>query len=155
MIQRIQTIWLFLAAITLALMIFLPLVTKVNHTVETEIHTLGLYEDAVGKPGPGLLKEQFTPLLVTNIVIAVLCFLNIFNFRKRSLQKRIAIFSIIAIGGFAFWCSIFAQKLPGGIDGAHFDFGAYLPAVSILFCVLAIFGINKDERLIRSAERLR
>ncbi|MFC4211352.1 DUF4293 domain-containing protein [Pedobacter lithocola] len=155
MIQRVQSIWLFLAAIVLVLMLFLPVLTKENKTVETSIHTVGLYQDVVGKPGPGLLKEQFTPLLITNIVVALLCFVNIFNFRKRTLQKRIAVFSIIAIGAFAFWCSIFAQKLPGGIDGAHFDFGAYLPAVSILFCVLAIVGINKDEKLIRSAERLR
>ncbi|TCD10352.1 DUF4293 family protein [Pedobacter frigidisoli] len=155
MIQRVQSIWLFLAAIALILMLFLPILSKENKTTETTIHTVGLYQDAVGKPGPGFMKEQFTPLLITNIVVAVLCFFNIFNFKRRSLQKRIAIFSIVAIGGFAFWCSIFAQKLPGGIAGAHFDFGAYLPALSILFCVLAIFGINKDERLIRSAERLR
>ncbi|MFC3562289.1 DUF4293 domain-containing protein [Pedobacter jamesrossensis] len=155
MIQRIQSIWLFLAAIALILMLFLPLISKENTTTETEIHTIGLYQDVVGKPGSGQMKEQFTPLLITNIVVAVLCFVNIFNFKRRSMQKRIAIFSIIAIIGFAFWCSIFAQKLPGGIDGAHFDFGAYLPAVAILFCILAIFGINKDERLIRSAERLR
>lgn len=155
MIQRVQSIWLFLAAIALILMLFVPILTKENKSIEMTIHTSGLYQDVVGKPGPGTLKEHFTPLLITNLVVAVLCFINIFNFRKRSLQKRLAIFSIVAIGGFAFWCSVFAQKLPGGIDGAHFDFGAYLPALSILFCVLAIFGINKDERLIRSAERLR
>ncbi|MCZ4245567.1 DUF4293 domain-containing protein [Pedobacter punctiformis] len=155
MIQRIQSIWLLLATIALILMMFLPLVSKENKTTETEIHTVGLYKDVVGKPGPGLLMEQFTPLLITNIVVAVLCFINIFNFKRRTMQKRIAVFSIIAIGGFAFWCSIFAQKLPGGIDGARFDFGAYLPAVSILFCIMAIIGINKDEKLIRSAERLR
>ncbi|WP_371823053.1 DUF4293 family protein [Pedobacter sp. Bi126] len=30
-----------------------------------------------------------------------------------------------------------------------------MPALAILFLILAIFGINKDERLICSAERLR
>lgn len=155
MIQRIQTIWLLLATLVLVSMLFLPLVTKINNATETEIHTMGLYEDVVGKPGSGTLKESFTPLLITNIVVAILCFANIFNFRSRKNQKRIAIFSIAAIGAFAFWCSIYAQKVPGGLDGATFDFGAYLPALSILFCVLAIIGINKDENLIRSAERLR
>lgn len=155
MIQRVQTIWFLLAVIALVLMLFLPLVSKIDRSTEVEIHTMGLYKDVVGKPGPGILIDQFTPLLVTNIAVAVICFINIFNFKRRTMQKRIAIVSILLIAGFAFWCSIFAQKLPGGLNGATFDFGAYLPAVSILFCVLAIFGINKDERLIRSAERLR
>jgi len=70
-------------------------------------------------------------------------------------KKRFAILSIVLIGGFALWCSIYAKKLPGGIEGAAFGIGAYLPAIAILFIVLAIFGINKDERLIRSAETLR
>ncbi|KQM67273.1 hypothetical protein ASE74_07355 [Pedobacter sp. Leaf216] len=95
------------------------------------------------------------PLLITNIAIAIICFVNIFNFRKRSFQKRFAIVLIILIIGFAFWCSVYAKKLPGGIEGASFGVGAYLPALAILFIVLGIFGINKDERLIRSAERLR
>ncbi|MCZ4224884.1 DUF4293 domain-containing protein [Pedobacter rhodius] len=155
MIQRVQSIWLFLAAAILVLMLFLPIVTKENQTTELSIHTVGLYQDVVNKPGPGVLKETFTPLLITNIAVAFMCFVNIFNFKRRVLQKRIALISILLIIGFAFWCSVFAQKLPGGIEGAHFDFGAYLPALSILFCVLAILGINKDERLIRSAERLR
>jgi len=155
MIQRIQSIWLFLAAITLVLMLFLPIVSKEIKTTEISIHTMGLYQDAVGKSGPGLMKEVFTPLLITNIVVALVCFINIFNFRRRSFQKRLAIISIILICGLAFWSSVYAKKIPGGLDGATYDIGAYLPSLAILFCVLAIFGINKDEKLIRSAERLR
>ncbi len=155
MIQRVQSIWLFLAALVLFLMLFLPLVSRINNNAEIEIHTVGLYQDVVGKSGSGDLKQTFTPLLITNICVTLICFINIFNFKRRSLQKRIAVISIILIGGFAFWCSIYAEKIPGGLNGASFGFGAYLPALAIIFCVLAIFGINKDERLIRSAERLR
>lgn len=155
MIQRVQTIWLFLAAIALMLMLFLPLVSVEVKNTETSLHTIGLYEDVVGKPGIGTLKEAFTPLFITNIVIAVLCFINIFNFKRRRMQKRIAVVSIILVISFAFWCFIFAERLPGGLENARFDFAAYLPALSILFCIFAIGGINKDEKLIRSAERLR
>jgi len=155
MIQRIQSIWLFLATIALILMFFLPIATKSIGGSESEIYTNGLHRTVVGKSGTGLMVNTFLPLLITNIAVAVMCLMNIFNFRKRSLQKRIIIFTIAAIGGFAFWCSVYAKQLPGGIEGATFGVGAYMPAVAILFLVLAIFGINKDERLIRSAERLR
>lgn len=155
MIQRIQSIWFFLAALVLVLMIFLPIASKTVDGSEAQIYTNGLHHFLEGKNGKVLNVEVFLPLLITNIVIALICFINIFNFRKRSTQKRIAIVTIILIIGFAFWCSVYAKELPGGIEGAGFGIGAYLPAIAILFIVLAIFGINKDERLIRSAERLR
>ncbi|PWS30588.1 DUF4293 domain-containing protein [Pedobacter paludis] len=155
MIQRIQSIWLFLATITLILMLFLPITTKEISGAESEIYTNGLYQTLSAKTGTELKVQSFMPLLITNIAVAFMCLMNIFNFKRRSLQKRIIIFTIAAIGGFAFWCSVYAKKIPGGLEGASFGAGAYLPAIAILFCVLAIFGINKDERLIRSAERLR
>lgn len=155
MIQRVQSIWLFLASLSLVLMLFLPLVIKEANSVENSIYTSGLFQKSAGQSGSGIKAEAFLPLLITNIAVAVICLVNIFNFRKRSLQKRMAVVSIVIIIAFGFWCSIYAKKLPGGIDGAAFGFGAYLPALAILFCILAIFGINKDERLIRSAERLR
>ncbi|WP_316804941.1 DUF4293 domain-containing protein [Pedobacter nototheniae] len=152
MIQRIQTVWLLLATLTLVLMIFLPIATKEINGAESAIYSNGLHQNIAGKE-PSV--DVFLPLLITNIVVAVICLMNIFNFKKRSLQKRIVILTIILIGGFAFWCSVHLKVLPGGSEGASFGVGAYMPALAILFCVLAIFGINKDERLIRSAERLR
>ncbi|GGH18396.1 hypothetical protein GCM10007422_42600 [Pedobacter zeae] len=136
-------------------MLFLPIATKTVDGSEAKIYTNGLHHYVEGKTGKVLNIEVTLPLLISNIVVALICFLNIFNYKKRSFQKRFAIVSIILVGGFAFWCSIYAKELPGGIEGASFGVGAYLPALAILFIVLAIFGINKDERLIRSAERLR
>ncbi|WP_316734561.1 DUF4293 domain-containing protein [Pedobacter aquatilis] len=155
MIQRIQSIWLFLAALTLILMLFLPITTKVVNGDETHIFTNGLHYFVNGKTGKVLTVDVFLPLIITHAILIILCFVNIFRFKNRSQQKKIAIFTIVAIIGFAFWCSIYAKEMPGGIEGSKFGIGAYLPAVAILFVVLAIFGINKDERLIRSAERLR
>ncbi|RQO78771.1 hypothetical protein DBR40_05795 [Pedobacter sp. KBW01] len=155
MIQRIQSIWLFLAFLVLALMTFLPLATKEIDGSESVVYMFGLKTQFQSESGSEYKLALSLPLIVTYIAIAIICFVNIFNFRKRNLQKRLAIISIVLIGGFAFWCSTYINELPGGIEGATFGIGAYLPAIAILFIVLAIFGINKDERLIRSAERLR
>ena len=156
MIQRIQSIWFFLAALTLVLMLFLPILTKdVNGISLPILYTRGFAASWDAGEFIAISFKPIYPLLITNIAVAFICLMNIFNYKKRSFQKRIAIISITLIGGFAFWCSIYAKKLPGGIEGASFGVGAYLPAFAILFVVLGIFGINKDERLIRSAERLR
>jgi glucan phosphoethanolaminetransferase (alkaline phosphatase superfamily) len=156
MIQRIQTIWFFLAALTLVLMLFLPIVNKEANGISFPLlYTVGFASIWDSGEFMSIIIKPIYPLLITNIVVAIMCLINIFNYKKRSFQKRFAIVSIILIIGFAFWCSIYAQKVPGGIEGASFGVGAYLPAIAILFIVLAIFGINKDEKLIRSAERLR
>ncbi|WP_316797537.1 DUF4293 domain-containing protein [Pedobacter agri] len=155
MIQRIQTIWFFLATLILVLLFFFPLATKMVDGSLEQIYTNGLHHYLQGKNGKTLNVEVFLPLLISHIVLVILCFVNIFLFKKRSLQKRIALLNIVLIIGFSFWCSIYAKELTGGIEGASFGIGAYLPAIAILFIILAIFGINKDERLIRSAERLR
>jgi NADH:ubiquinone oxidoreductase subunit 3 (subunit A) len=38
---------------------------------------------------------------------------------------------------------------------ANYEFGIFLPVISLLFYFLAIRGIQKDIKLIRSADRLR
>jgi len=156
MLQRTQTMWFLLASVTLAAMFFFSILDKnVNGIQLPVLYTKGF---ASSWDTGEFITVKITPvysLLIANITLVLLCFINIFNYRKRTFQKRFAVVSIILIGGFAFWCSIYAKKLPGGIEGASFGIGAYLPALAILFIVLAIFGINKDERLIRSAERLR
>jgi len=137
-------------------MLFLPIMSKnINGTPFPVLYTWGVSSTwDLGEYMSTMIQPTY-PLLITNIAVALICFINIFNYRKRSFQKRFAIISILLIVGFAFLCSVYAQKLPGGVEGASFGVGAYLPAVAILFVVLGIFGINKDERLIRSAERLR
>jgi len=156
MLQRIQTVWLLLATVSLTFMFFFPLVTgKLNGLSVPLLYTKGYASSWDNGEFISYSITPIYPLFITHIAISIICFVNIFNFRKRSFQKRFAILSIVLIGGFALWCSIYAKKLPGGIEGAAFGIGAYLPAIAILFIVLAIFGINKDERLIRSAETLR
>jgi len=156
MIQRLQSIWLLCASLTLIVMIFMPLSYKDLNGVSMPVfYTRGYANCWDAGEFISIMIKPIYPLLFSNIAIAVICFANIFNFKRRTAQKRVTILSIIFILGFAFWCSIYLKQLPGGIDGARFGVGAYMPALAIIFLILAIFGINNDERLIRSAERLR
>lgn len=153
MIQRIQTIWLLLAAISISCLLFLPIVTTTDLIgMKFYIIASGLYQQ-VG----GIKKqvESFLPLLISVSALAIMCFFNIFNFKKRKLQKQMAYASIALIIGLSFWCSVYAKKIPGGVETANYDTGMFLPPLAIAFCLLAIRGINRDEALLRSADRLR
>jgi hypothetical protein len=155
MIQRVQSIWLLLASLTLICVFFFPLVTKnINDTVYS-IYTTGLHEQLKGSSGTGVKVElAFVPSAL-NIAAVLFCFAGIFLFRNRSMQKKIILVSILLIIALSVLCGINIQQLPGGTTGIKAGAGTFLPLLAIIFSLLAIRGIRKDEQLLRSADRLR
>jgi hypothetical protein len=152
MIQRIQSIWLLLAAITISCLLFLPMASSTTGTSTYQLLATGLYQ----KTGDQVTKiEGFLPLMISTIAVAAMCVFNIFNFRKRMVQKRLSLTIIVFIILLAFWCSRYAQKIPGYPDAADYKVGMFLPVIAIFFVILAIRGINVDDKLLRSADRLR
>lgn len=135
MIQRVQSIWLFLAGLSLFLLTLLPIVTYLADV----------------PPGP----KPSSGLLYSTILLGLLCIATIFAFKNRTLQKNIIKGIIVLILCLCGWVYFTLQALPGGLTDAKPSIGAFLPILAIIFCFLAIRGINKDEQLIRSADRLR
>lgn len=152
MIQRIQSIWLLLAAVTISCLLFVPMVTASMGNISYYVIANGLYQK-VGTTSTQLASS--TPLLVSVIATALICLVNIFNFSNRKRQKLITRITSVLIIGLSFLCSQYAKKIPGGLENANYNIGMFLPVIAIIFCILAIRGINADEKLIRSADRLR
>lgn len=150
MIQRIQTIWLLLACLILILLIFIPLAGTSNGQYQVMIS--GVYQNMANKS----TKVQATlPLLVFNIAVALLAFINIFNFKNRSLQKRFAYINILFILGLGILAFYATKNMPGQADMTVFKAGLFMPVPAIVCCLLAVRGISADEKLIKSADRLR
>lgn len=152
MIQRVQSIWLFLASATLFLLLILPIFTRQGTTGDLSFQIGGIYQKI---NNVSQKTESFTALFGGTIVVGLICLANIFNFKNRTLQKRIILLTIVLIIALAGWTASYALNTQGGINGVNYGVGAYLPVFSILFCLLAIRGINNDDKLIRSADRLR
>ncbi|MFP5078883.1 DUF4293 domain-containing protein [Pedobacter sp. JCM 36344] len=152
MIQRIQSIWLLLASITIFLLLVIPVVSRVQGSKEFWIQATGLFQH---ENGTTIKLETFTPLYISVIAVGVLCIANIFNFKRRTVQKTVCIAIIALIAFLSFWTFNYAQKISGGLGSATYDAGVALPILAGVFCALAIRGITKDEQLLRSAERLR
>jgi hypothetical protein len=152
MIQRIQSIWLFLAAVIILCLLIAPIITVVNQNTAYVLYGSGVKEF---KKGVEIASTINTPLFVSAILAGIISLVNIFNFRNRTLQKRIALINIAIIAGLSFWLFYLAKQIPGGIENAEFNAGLFLPIGNIIFTILAIRSIGKDEKLIRSAERLR
>jgi len=152
MIQRVQSIWLFLASAILFLLLILPIFTRQGTTGELSFQIGGIYQKINNVSHK---TESFTALFGGTILVGLICLANIFNFKNRTLQKRIILLTIVLIIALVGWTASYALNTPGGINGVSYGAGAYLPVFSILFCLLAIRGINNDDKLIRSADRLR
>ena len=151
MIQRVQSIWLLLASLTLFTLLLLPIVSKTMNGTEFWILVSGLYQHA----STGTVEvESFLPLMISTIVIALIALANIFNYRNRTLQKRICNVVIILTIGLSFWISSGGTKNSRRISRCNLQYRGFTANSDIIFCFLAIRGIRKDEQLIKSADRL-
>ncbi|RZK49145.1 MAG: DUF4293 family protein [Pedobacter sp.] len=152
MIQRIQSIWFLLAAITTSTLFFVPFVTNQSPEKSFYINGLGLFE-VVGDQSNKLASNS-TFILAIGILIAFYLF-AIFQYKNRKLQKMIGLLANFFALGIAYWSSQLAKTIPGSIESRTIEPGLFIPAMAIVFCLLAIRAIKQDEKLLKSADRLR
>ena len=143
MIQRIQSIYLFLASIVSGGLIF---VFDLWETLKNEIFALDL-----------LSKEaiSFKLIPVMFIISAIMSLITIFLFKKRQLQfvlGRVIILINLFLLGLLIYLSL---TLSGETSVSEKGIGMFLPILAILLVVLANKAIKKDEDLVKSADRLR
>ena len=141
MIQRIQSIWFLLAGVAGMLTYKLPIWS-------------GTLQDNSLK---NFLGTENLLYFAANIATVLLAFVAIFMFKNRNLQKNLGWFglllSIALIGLEVYVVSDYESTL--NLKQASWKFGALMPILMIIFFFLAIQGIRKDEKLIKSLERLR
>jgi len=147
MIQRIQTVYLFISALLIASLIKLKFA---DLSVNNELYTFvakGIYsgEELIFN---GLAIFIFIP------IIALLHFLVIFLYKKRILQIRILVFSMVLLLGLF---GLFFYFTYAGFTGAKvaFKIPVVFPIVAAILDFLAIRAIGKDEALVRSLNRIR
>lgn len=141
MIQRIQTLWLLLVAIaafaTSKLMLY-----------------VGTLADGSKKPYPfaGNLV-----LMIAIIALGILALICLFLFKNRKLQFRLAVFGVIFSIGFLFleYYMVEQFKTTYLIQSGAYQLGALLPLVMVFLFFFAARGIYRDERLVKSMDRLR
>jgi ABC-type thiamin/hydroxymethylpyrimidine transport system permease subunit len=139
MIQRSQSIWLLLASACAFLSIKFPFF-YINSIV------------------PGLATEEYNAthnvllLVLTSILGALLLFL-IFMYKNRKLQMRLTFLALItgALNIYLYFQYGYLNEAikPGIALSSAFAF--LIP----VFCIMAIAGIRRDIKLIRSLDRIR
>lgn len=156
MIQRIQSVYLFIAAIATAAMFYFPVTSfYLNKYSYFNLSLNGISDEKFG-------VVNTIPLIVTTVLLIVLIFSGIFLYKNRLLQIKIIRFGVLLNIGFIIILyfgyidkivSDFINK--GEIIEVEYRFGSYIPLVTIVLLILAISGVMKDEKKVRAADRLR
>ncbi len=136
MIQRIQTIWLFIAA-ACAFAGF-----KFSYYTGTKADTSSIVE---------LNATSTLLLMITTIAVGVLALITIFLFKNRTLQLRLCFLGILLEAVLIF---LYYREVQTFTTGTY-SLTALLHSVIILAFVLAARGIKKDSNLLRESNRLR
>ena len=95
------------------------------------------------------------PLFVLNVLTFIFASVTIFLYRNRPLQARLCVVGMFlqaAWYGYLAYCWTSAFALSGTF---HPSFIVCLPLIAIIFLVMARQGIIKDEKLVRSMDRIR
>jgi hypothetical protein len=136
MIQRIQTVWLLLAAACAVATYKFAFYTGTN---------------AKGVTGYELNATENVALMAVTGIIVALAFFNIFLFKKRSLQLRLCIL-LILLEAVVIWLYYReAQKFTTGT----YALTAILHGVNVLLFFLAAKGIHNDSKIVKESDRLR
>lgn len=141
MIQRKQSLFLFIAALLNAFLFIVPFY-RWHEPIDSMWHELRL--------------NTFFPAFIVAIVITLLPVVAIFMFRKRKQQLAMCGVSLLSITTFLGMMLAKVGKLvPATATDGSYWIGAALPVVAFIFILLAIAGIRKDEKLVKSMDRLR
>ncbi|MEM1217036.1 MAG: DUF4293 domain-containing protein [Bacteroidota bacterium] len=143
MIQRIQSIYLFLASGALFGLFALPVATT-----EKERENSELFADAKFN-----LFDELPILAIVALAGAVLL-VTIFLYNNRKLQMNLTKVGVLLVigaclfGGYTYWGDSAKSVAEPAV-------GVALPVLALIFAWLAHRGIKSDEKLVQSMDRLR
>ena len=144
MIQRIQSIYLLLAALIAGVLpMYISLWTSVKENI---IYSATLLQG-------NSLTEKIVPVLFFGSALISLC--SIFLFKNRQLQfvlGRVVLLINLFLLGLLVYLSL---TLSGEAAVSEKGIGMFLPVVVILLTAIANKAIKKDEDLVKSVDRLR
>jgi hypothetical protein len=150
MIQRKQSLFLLIAALMGAGVFIFDL-----YRYHTSVHNMvNGVDTVVDTPGHLGVTGNY-PLLLIAVVITILPLITIFMFKERKRQMAMTLVSLISTLTFiAMALSYITRITPAPLNGSYY-IGSVLPCVSVVFLLMAILGIRKDDKLVKSMDRLR
>jgi glucan phosphoethanolaminetransferase (alkaline phosphatase superfamily) len=158
MLQRIQTVFLMLVALFMLLTFFFPLWTSVGEDgqILNQLFTLRL--DQLSTETGELVQIYFPYSIVATLAVAsaTIAIVEITKFNNRLLQMKMgalnSIFMATTMGVGVYYATDLIKLL--NVSGKY-GIALFLPAAAMICNVLANRFIKRDDRLVKSVDRIR
>ena len=153
MLQRIQSLFLFIIVGISIADLFLPLAFFDGTMLNCQLFCLNVVDVANGKIIDSVMSF---PLMIVMAIIVSITITIIFSYKNRIRQMKLCKLNILLNIVFMvvlFWYADTLEKLSGAI--AQYAMGAFLPLASVVLLFLTNRSIKKDEELVKSTDRLR
>ena len=160
MLQRIQTVFMILVALSMVASIFFPIWLTTSPATGEAFVFMPVYFQHITATGaePAITYFPYSTIGILNVLVAMVAIYQIFQYKNRLTQMKLgALVSFLAVISVAFSMFLIYQgkqdwlpELPG-----TYSIGIYLSMASLVWNMLSNRFIRKDEKLIRSVDRIR
>jgi len=156
MLQRIQSVYLFIVFVFAVLFAVLPMAYFPAEMADMPLRLANyyLFFSAI----PDLTGEWMgIALLVFFIMALVLTVYTTFQYKRRVHQIKMGKLNIFVHAAMILIAFFFLDNIRNQVHDAGFSYGAgiFFPIVSLILILLANKAIRRDEELVRSADRIR
>lgn len=159
MIQRIQSLFLLVIALSGIVFLFTPILEIINNESFYTMDAFNVFEMDNNAKNP--LKSNIG-LAVMSIIITLLSSIIIFLYKNRPLQIKLSKLLILLLAlelAALFFYNDAAKSFLSEPTNENiiisYKIGVVIPIISIVFAYMTIRFIKKDDELVRSADRLR
>ncbi len=162
MLQRIQSVFLLVVAAVMVATLFLPMWNMLNmETMEAvKLSAFKLSYVTVDTNGTETLisaKDTYW-ISVLAVLAAGVALFSIFSFKNRLRQMQLNTLNSLLMGGClltTYFYTTIGVQIVQGAGGGNYQIGFFIIAVALLCNSLGNRFIRKDEKLVRSADRIR
>ncbi|MEO6537331.1 MAG: DUF4293 domain-containing protein [Ferruginibacter sp.] len=140
MLQRIQSVWLLLATACVFAGLNFPFYSGINVSGEQQYVLKG--------------TENILFMLLT-VSIGLLSLIAIFMYKNRTVQLRLGIAAAVLQAGLIYLYYHYSHKVFLTSTYNTYALWAVFQPAALLFLILAIMGIRRDNKIIKESNRLR
>ncbi len=153
MIQRIQTVYFFIASLAIFALFLFPVVSVFDALGAKKVMVTGVYQSLANQV---VQTENFLLLSIATVILGLIPLGLIFLFKNRKKQEMLSYVGVLLFIGYSYWLTQTIKGVVGSnLKISDYGIGIGLTSVAVLFLVLAAKAINRDEKLVKSADRLR
>lgn len=153
MIQRKQSLFLFIGAVVMALLYFFPIAEFM--VANTDYYFNYIEIASVAGNSKKVVSNTYPVTVLLSLVIGI-SIITIFLFKNRNLQMRLTTINMLLKVGFLILIVFYIYEIGDAFESKHYlQLSFVFPLIALILDFMAYKGIQKDMNIIKSYDRIR